>query len=162
WDLDYPRRDTMQPEHTPSEHVARLREALDEAVRLRLQADVPVAYYLSGGLDSSTILGIAARHESKPVETFTVAFDTESYDESSVAEAMAKHVGANHHSLAVTRDQIADHFADAVWHSETINPNTNGVAKYLLSAYVREFGFKVVLTGEGADETAAGYDFLVR
>jgi asparagine synthase (glutamine-hydrolysing) len=162
WDLDYPRRNASQPERTAGEHVDRLRDALEEAVRLRLQADVPVACYLSGGLDSSTILGMAARQTATPIEAFTVAFDAESYDESSIAADTARHAGANHHILSVTQDQIADHFADAVWHSETINPNTNGVAKYLLSEHVRRAGFKAVLTGEGGDEAAMGYDFLVR
>jgi asparagine synthase (glutamine-hydrolysing) len=162
WDLDYPRAGAAQPERTPGEHVLRLREALDEAVALRLQADVPVGCYLSGGLDSSLVLALAARRSSRPVDAFTVLFDDRSHDESSVAGEMARHAGARHHRLAVTQDDLADHFADSVWHSETVNPNTNGVAKYLLSRHVRNASYKVVLTGEGADETAAGYDFLVR
>jgi asparagine synthase (glutamine-hydrolysing) len=162
WDLDYPRRSYQQTDRTPGEHVMALREALNEAVQLRLQADVPVACYLSGGIDSSALLGVAARHSSVPIDAFTVAFNAETYDESLVAAETAKFVGARHHILAVTQDQIVDNFADAVWYSETINPNTNGVAKYLLSRYVRAAKIKVVLTGEGADETAAGYDFLAR
>src|SRR4029079_14569299 len=66
WDLDYPRRGDLQPERTPGEHIAVLREAFNEAVRLRLQADVPVACYLSGGLDSSALLCMAAKHSSAP------------------------------------------------------------------------------------------------
>jgi asparagine synthase (glutamine-hydrolysing) len=162
WDFDYPRRSDPQPERTPGEHIETLREALNEAVRLRLQADVPIACYLSGGIDSSTLLGIAARHAAVPIDAFTVAFDTETHNESLVASETAKFVGARHHVLTVTQDQIVDHFADAVWHSETINPNTNGVAKYLLSKYAQAEKFKVVLTGEGADEVAGGYDFLAR
>lgn len=162
WDLDYPKRGDPRPERTPGEHVTVLREALNEAVRLRLQADVPVACYLSGGLDSSALLGIAAEHSSAPVHAFTVAFNTETFDETIVATESTKHTGAFHHVLTVTPDQIVDHFSDAVWHSETVNPNTNGIAKYLLSEHVRANNFKVVLTGEGADETAAGYDFLAR
>jgi asparagine synthase (glutamine-hydrolysing) len=162
WDLDYPRRGDPQPERTPGEHIAVLREALNEAVRLRLQADVPVACYLSGGLDSSALLGMAAKHSSAPVHAFTVAFNGETFDETTVATESTRFAGAHHHVLAVTPDQIVDHFSSTVWHSETINPNTNGVAKYLLSEHVRANNFKVVLTGEGADETAAGYDFLAR
>ena len=135
--------------------------ALDDAVRVRLRADVPVACYLSGGLDSSAVIGLAARHASAPPDVFTVAFDAASQDECVVAEETARYVGARHSRLLVTQSDLADHFADAVWHSETVNPNTNGVAKYLLSRTVRD-AMRVVLTGEGADETAAGYDFLVR
>jgi asparagine synthase (glutamine-hydrolysing) len=162
WDLDYPRRDQTPLARTPAEHVSRLQQALEEAVVLRLRADVPVACYLSGGLDSSLVLGLAARHASKPVDAFTVAFDSASHDESDVAEETARAVGAHHHRVDVSQDELADHFADAVWHSETVNPNTNGVAKYLLSRRVRDASRKVVMTGEGADEVAAGYDFLVR
>ncbi len=162
WDLDYPRRDASLPERTPQDHILLLRESLDDAVRLRLQADVPVACYLSGGLDSSTVMGMASRHVSAPVEAFTVAFDDAAHDEFAVAMETARFVGGNQHTLVVTQDMIAESFADAVWHSETINPNTNGVAKYLLARHLRQSGFKVVLTGEGADEVAAGYDFLVR
>ncbi|HEY7579911.1 MAG TPA: asparagine synthase (glutamine-hydrolyzing) [Acetobacteraceae bacterium] len=162
WDLDFPRRDAPMPERLPEEHVALLRVALEEAVGLRLQADVPVGCYLSGGLDSSLVLGIAAHQAGAPIDAFTIAFDGDSQDESAVAAETARHVGARHHLFRVTEEQIADHFSDAIWHSETINPNTNGVAKYLLSHRVREAGLRVVLTGEGADEVAAGYDFLVR
>ena len=162
WDLDYPKRDAALPERSPQEHVLLLRDALDEAIRLRLEADVPVACYLSGGLDSSAVLGMASRHVSGAIEAFTVAFDGGSHDEPAVAEETAKRLGAIHHVLTVTQDMIVDNFADAVWHSETINPNMNGVAKYLLGRRVRQAGLKVVLTGEGADEVAAGYDFLVR
>jgi asparagine synthase (glutamine-hydrolysing) len=161
-DAGYPRRDEASADRTLTEHIARLQDALDEAVRLRLQADVPVACYLSGGIDSSTILALAARHRTEPIHAFTVGFEAEDYDESAAAAAMAEHVGARHHVLRVTDNCLADHFADAVWHSETINPNINGVAKYLLSKLARDAGFKVVLTGEGADEVAAGYEFLVR
>jgi asparagine synthase (glutamine-hydrolysing) len=162
WDLNYPRRDSALPARSPEEHADQLRDALDEAVRLRLQADVPVGCYLSGGLDSSMILSLAARHATTPIDAFTVAFDNEAYDESALAAETARYVGARHHVLTVTEDQLADHFAETVWHSETINPNTNGVAKYLLSRTVRQAGPRVVLTGEGADEVAAGYEFLVR
>jgi asparagine synthase (glutamine-hydrolysing) len=161
-DAGYSRRDEVCTDRTPSEHVVNLQDALDESVRLRLQADVPVACYLSGGIDSSTILALAARHRSDPIHAFTVGFDAEDYDESGAAARMAQHVGARHHVFRATDDCLADHFADAVSHSETINPNINGVAKYLLSKLAHDTGFKVVLTGEGADEVAAGYDFLVR
>ncbi|MFB6448174.1 asparagine synthase (glutamine-hydrolyzing) [Bradyrhizobium tunisiense] len=162
WDLDYPRRDAPQTERLPAQHAEALHEVLDEAIRLRLHADVPVACYLSGGLDSSALLGMASTHASSPIHAFTVAFNSETYDESLIAAETARFSNAHHHVLSVTSDQIVDNFADAVWHSETINPNTNGVAKYLLSKYVRDQNFKVVITGEGADETAAGYDFLAR
>ena len=113
--------------------------------------------YLSGGIDSCAILGIASKHHPQPIEAFTLCFDTAPYNEESVACEMAKHAGANFHPLPVTQETLADNFADAVWHSETLTANAHGVAKYLLSERVRDHGYKVVLTGEGSDEILAGY-----
>lgn len=161
WDLDLPRRSDPLPARSPGEQAARLRAALEEAVRLRMQADVPIGCYLSGGLDSSLVLALATRLTVEPVEAFTVSFDA-SHDEAGFAARTARQLGARHHVLPLAEADLAAHFADAVWHSETINPNTNGVAKYLLSRQVRDAGLRVVLTGEGADEVAAGYEFLAR
>jgi asparagine synthase (glutamine-hydrolysing) len=158
WDLDYPAA-AGAPDADGAGDAAwaeRLREALDEAVRLRLRADVPVGCYLSGGLDSSAVLGLAARHAGK-LKAFTVAFDQEGYDESPLAEETARRAGAEWAPLRVSQADLAERFADSVWHSETACKNAHGVAKFILSAHVRDAGYKVVLTGEGADEILAGY-----
>jgi asparagine synthase (glutamine-hydrolysing) len=157
WDQDYPRADALPPARTEAEVVEEMRAELVEATRLRLRADVPVGCYLSGGLDSCSLLGIASRLHPRPIEAFTIAFEEEVYDERPVAEEMAKLAGANFHCFEMSADLRADHFEDAIWHAEDPHGNGNTVAKYLLSERVRDFGFKVVLTGEGSDEIFGGY-----
>ncbi|HEX7477192.1 MAG TPA: asparagine synthase (glutamine-hydrolyzing) [Polyangiales bacterium] len=165
WDLKYPSADPSAdhsaghsaPRREDAHYVTQLRQSLVEAVRLRLRADVPVGVYLSGGLDSCALLGVAASLRSEPVDAFTIAFEKGPYDEGPIAEEMAARAGARFHRFDVSEDLLADRFADAVWHCETIIANGNAVAKFILSEKVRDYGFKVVLTGEGSDELFAGY-----
>ncbi len=157
WDQDYPHADELPRARSEGEVVEEMRAELIEATRLRLRADVPVGCYLSGGLDSCSLLGVASRYHDRPIEAFTIAFEEEVYDERPVAEEMAAHAGANFHCFEMSADLRADHFADAIWHAEDPHGNGNTVAKYLLSERVRDFGFKVVLTGEGSDEIFGGY-----
>jgi len=157
WDIDYPAADHPPQARPEQALIGGFREVLEEAVRLRLRADVPVACYLSGGLDSCAILGLAARHHADPISAFTLRFDNEAYDEGPVAEEMARLAGADYQPISLSGDDLADHFSDAVFHAEGACINAHGVAKFLLSRAVREAGFKVVLTGEGADEVLAGY-----
>ena len=83
-----------------------------------MRADVPVGCLLSGGLDSSAVLGVAASSAERPIAAFTVAFDHADYDESSGAKEAACHAGADHELLAITDRALADHFQAAVWHGE--------------------------------------------
>ncbi len=161
WDVVYPTTDDEPPCVSETDHAEGLRSVLDEAVRIRLRADVPVGCYLSGGVDSCAILGLAAKHRSDPIRAFTVRFDHEDYDEGEIASEMAASAGAEFTPIAVTGGDLADNFADAVFHAEGPCTNAHGVAKYLLSRRVRDAGFKVVLTGEGADEVLAGYPHFV-
>src|SRR5262249_24262368 len=87
WDFDYPTAATLAsaPVQSDRDHAIALERKLEEAVRLRLEADVPVACYLSGGLDSSTIIGLAARHVTAPLRAFSVVFDSPEYEEGSIA-----------------------------------------------------------------------------
>ena len=142
------------------EAVERVRELTEEAVRLRLVAGVPVGCLLSGGLDSSSVLGLAAAGSEKPVAAFTVGFERREYDESTGAREMAAAAGADHTVVMLSDSALADHFADAVRHAETLQYNTHGVARYLLARGVREAGYRSVLAGEGADEAFFGYEFL--
>jgi asparagine synthase (glutamine-hydrolysing) len=119
-----------------------------------------VACYLSGGIDSCAVLGLAQQQLTRPIRAFTLTFDNPLYDEAKIAEAQAKFVGASYHPVPVTGRDIADNYADAIWHAETQMFNGHGVAKYLLSQAVREAGIKVVFTGEGADEMLGGYSFF--
>jgi len=156
WDFNY--RATADVRQRPAEeYVAEFRDALEEAVRLRLRADVPVGCYLSGGLDSCAVIGLAARHRSDPIRAFTLTFDRPDYDEEREAREMAVRVGAEFHPIPIGQDDLADHLADAVHQAEAFCLNAHGVAKYLLSRAVRDAGYKVVITGEGSDEILGGY-----
>jgi asparagine synthase (glutamine-hydrolysing) len=156
WDFNYPRVADHTPQRSHAEYVAEFRQVLEEAVRLRLRADVPVACYLSGGLDSCAVLGLAAQHRPDPIRAFTLTFEGE-YDEGPQAREMAAKAGAEFIPIPIRQDDLADHFADAIVQSETFCLNAHGVAKYLLSRAVRDAGFKVVMTGEGSDEILGGY-----
>ena len=156
WDFNY--RATADVRQRPAEeYVAEFRDALEEAVRLRLRADVPVGCYLSGGLDSCAVIGLAARHHPDPIRAFTLTFDRPDYDEEREAREMATRVGAEFHPIPIGQDDLADHLADAVHQAEAFCLNAHGVAKYLLSRAVRDAGYKVVITGEGSDEILGGY-----
>jgi asparagine synthase (glutamine-hydrolysing) len=125
-----------------ADYAAEFRETFEEAVRIRLRADVPVGCYLSGGLDSCSVLGLAAIHHSKPIRAFTLSFDRAEYDEEAQAREMAAKTGAEFYPIAIRQDDLADHFADAILQSETLCFNAHGVAKYLLSrAIERRAGF---------------------
>jgi asparagine synthase (glutamine-hydrolysing) len=156
WDFDYPEERDI-PVLQDGEYAERFFAVLDEAVRLRMRADVPVGCYLSGGIDSCSVLGLMARHSASPVRAFSLAFDHPAYDESPIAREMAQRAGAEFTTIPVTQASLADDFSDAVWHGETFFANAHCVAKFALSRAVHEAGYKVVLTGEGADEILAGY-----
>lgn len=154
WDLDYPLAGTER--RSEEDFIAELRHTLDEAIRIRLRADVPVAFFLSGGVDSSTVLGMAAHHCPQP-HAFTVTFDDTPWDEGPIARETCARAGAVFHPLRVTDEEIADNLADAVWHGEMLGLNTHGVARYIQCRQVREAGYPVVLSGEGSDDIFAGY-----
>ncbi len=137
-----------------------IRISLEDAVVHRVRADVPVAAYLSGGLDSSLVVALAAKHA--PITAFGIAFDRAPYDEHRDAEAFARSIGVPFHPVHVSQDAILEHLPDAVFHSEGLCINGQLTAKFLLSRAVRDAGFKVVLAGEGADEVFFGYAHLVR
>jgi asparagine synthase (glutamine-hydrolysing) len=157
WDFDYPRADLGAPARSDAEYVEEFRQVFDEAVRIRLRADVPVGCYLSGGIDSCAVLGLAARHHQGPVRAFTLTFDRPEYNEGAIAEEMAARAKADFFPVPIRQDELADNFSDAILQSETLCVNAHGVAKYLLSRAVRKAGYKVVLTGEGSDEILGGY-----
>ena len=167
WDLPSspPGRRRFLPGDAPTipgfaEAVERVRELTEEAVGLRMVAGVPVGCLLSGGLDSSSVLGVAVACSRNPVAAFTVGFERHEYDESPGAREMAAAAVADHTVVMLDDSALADHFADAVGHAETLQYNTHGVARYLLARGVREAGYRSVLAGEGADEAFFGYEFL--
>jgi asparagine synthase (glutamine-hydrolysing) len=156
WDFNYPLAGTGTP-RSDADYAEEFRHSFEEAVRLRLRADVPVGCYLSGGLDSCAVLGLAAKHSSAPIRAFTLTFDGDAYDEEPQAREMAARAGADFNPIPIHQDDLADHFAAAITQAETFCLNAHGVAKYLLSRAVRNAGCKVVITGEGSDEILAGY-----
>jgi asparagine synthase (glutamine-hydrolysing) len=158
WDLAFPTAaELAADDRSDAEVIAGFRAVLDDAVRERLVADVEVASYLSGGIDSCAVLGLAQRHMDRPLRAFTLAFDDPLYDESELARAQAERAGASFCPIPVTTRALADAYGDAVWHAETPFMNGHGVAKFLLSRAVRDAGIKVVFTGEGSDEMLGGY-----
>ncbi|GAB1544096.1 asparagine synthase (glutamine-hydrolyzing) [Scytonema sp. NUACC21] len=157
WDFDYPLINNASTECTSEDYIEKLRYTLDEAVRLRLKADVPVGCYLSGGLDSSAVLGMAAKHSSEPIQAFTLSLDLEGYNEEAIARETAAHTGANIQVIPISQTDIAENFANTVIHGETLSVNANTTAKYVLNRTARNAGYRAVLTGEGADEIFAGY-----
>lgn len=157
WDFNYPAADAASPSKSDADYAAEFRHELEEAVRIRLRADVPVGVYLSGGLDSCSVLGLAARHHPEPIRAFTLTFEDAKYDEGAIAKEMAALAGAEFNPIPITQRDLADNFADAIAQSETICVNAHGVAKYMLSRAVRDAGYKVVITGEGSDEILGGY-----
>ena len=157
WDFDYPEAAALKNPKPLEAYVEGFRDVFNEAVNLRLRSDVPLGCYLSGGLDSCAVLGAMSALTNDPVQAFTLTFDQDDYNEHSIAEEMAAHVGADYHPIPISQADIADNFSDAIWHSETICINGHGVGKFLLSRAVRDAGFKVVYTGEGSDEILAGY-----
>lgn len=142
------------------ELISQFRHKLSQSVRLRLRADIPVCCHLSGGLDSSAVLGLAAEHAGSPIQCFSVTFDEESYDEKEIASRMARHAGAEFHPVRVTEKEMIEHLADAVYYSEGFAVNGHLPAKFLLHKAIRKAGYKVALTGEGSDELVAGYAHL--
>ena len=137
-----------------------LEDTLRDSIRLRLQADVPVGAYLSGGLDSSLISALAQVQKQGELRTFSVAFDDPSYDERAEQELVAQAIGTSHHVVDVGAMEIAAAFPEVVRHAETPLVRTAPVPLYLLAREVNEHDLKVVVTGEGADELFWGYDLF--
>jgi asparagine synthase (glutamine-hydrolysing) len=162
WKLQYPSREESEREDVRSEqwYAESLMELLDDAVEIRLRADVPVGAYLSGGLDSSVISALAHRHVEGKLETFSIGFESNGYDESSFQQRTASHLGTRHHPFVCRTAEVGLQFENALWHIERPVVRTAPVPMMLLSEKVREAGIKVVLTGEGADEILAGYDIF--
>jgi asparagine synthase (glutamine-hydrolysing) len=160
WDWTFPSRAEPTDFASIDEATDALRELLVDAVRLQLRADVPVGAYLSGGLDSSGIVALARRFTDAPVRTFSIAFEDAEFDESGHQQAMVRHIGTEHTTLRCKRRDIGEAFPRLIRHTEAPVLRTAPAPLMLLAQSVREAGYKVVLTGEGADEVFAGYDIF--
>jgi len=145
---------------TQAEYEEELENLLVDATSLRLRADVPVGAYLSGGLDSSLTTAIIRKHTNNRLETFSIAFENPEFDESQFQFKMADFLGTKHHVIHCTHADIGVVFPDVIWHTETPILRTAPAPLFLLSKLVNDHKFKVVLTGEGADEFLGGYDIF--
>ncbi len=157
WDMNFPQEKDRQNPESEEFYTELIREKLLEAVHLRLEADVPVGCYLSGGIDSCSILGLASAASQNPVKAFTIGFDSDVYDESAIAKQMADAAGAEQDILRLDASEIYDNLVRTHWHTERTIYNTLGTAKLLMSRHVSSSGYRVVLTGEGSDELFGGY-----
>ena len=159
WDLDFAPASTLES-CSEQELAEELLSLLVDSVKLRLRSDVPVGAYLSGGIDSSAIAALVKENTTKPLETFSVTFSDRVYDESSQQAQMVSSLGTGHHAVNCSYADIAEVFPDVIWHTETPVVRTAPAPLFLLSSLVREHNYKVVLTGEGADEILGGYDIF--
>ena len=142
------------------ESVEELTELFRDAIKLRLRADVPVGAYLSGGLDSSVTTAFIKEFDPNILNTFSIGFADQVFDETTYQEEAAAFFGTRHTAYKCTSQEIANNFSDTIYHTESPILRTSPTPMYLLSKKVRESNIKVVITGEGADEMFAGYNIF--
>ncbi len=160
WRITFPDRG-CEPVQDTRENAEALRERIIEAARLRfLRSDVPVGAYLSGGLDSSVTAAVISRYTAAPLRTFSLRFCDTDFDEGQYQKQMSAALGTQHQDIVVSRSDIAAVFPEVIWHAETPILRAAPAPLFLLSKLVRDSGYKVVVTGEGADEVLAGYDLF--
>lgn len=159
WDWTFPMH-PIRGERSEAEYAEELRALLIDAVRLQLRADVPVGAYLSGGLDSSAIAALIRHYTDAPLRTFSLTFEDAEFDERPYQHDLVERLGTTHTELHCRTADIRDVFPRAVWHAETPVLRTAPAPLMLLSAAVHQADYKVVLTGEGADEVFGGYDLF--
>lgn len=157
WQLQFPPQ-AEQGAIDPLEAAAEFRRRLREAVAAWRLSDVPVGSLLSGGLDSSALAALLTEL-SGPIHTFTIAFDAASHDEAAHARVVAQAIGAQHHELSLGSAEF-DHLPAVVNRLETPQCSATSLPIYLLYEACRAAGFKVILTGEGADELLGGYHWF--
>jgi asparagine synthase (glutamine-hydrolysing) len=156
WDIPVGRRDPAIERLSETETVALFREKLEDAVRTRLMADVPLGMFLSGGLDSSAIAALMAGMIDRPLETFSVAFKQRAFSELDYARQVATAIKANPHEITIDETDFFGALPRLVWHEDEPIAHPSSVPLYFVSKLAGEH-VKVVLTGEGSDELLAGY-----
>jgi asparagine synthase (glutamine-hydrolysing) len=159
WDWDFPVASDNENRST-DDYAEELRTLLIDAVRLQLRADVPVGAYLSGGLDSSIITAFIKNYTNSPLRTFSIAFEDAEFDESDFQRQAVEHLETHHTQVRCAKTDICQAFPRTIWHTESVILRTAPTPLMLLSATVRAEGYRVVLTGEGADEVFGGYDIF--
>ena len=145
----------IEPDIAPQEARAQVMELLDDATRLRLRSDAEFGAFLSGGLDSSTVVGLMARHMDRPVHSFSIGFDDPRFDETPHAQAAAARFGAQHTAETATPD-IARLWPRFIWHCDQPHQDVSFMPTDLVAGLARH-SVKMVLTGDGGDELFGGY-----
>jgi asparagine synthase (glutamine-hydrolysing) len=158
WDWSFPV--AAGPRRSDEDCAEELRALLVDSVRLQLRSDVPVGAYLSGGLDSAVVTAVARSVTRAPLRTFSLTFEDAEFDESAHQRELVAFLGTDHTSIRCSKRDIAAAFPRAILHAESPVVRTAPAPLMLLSGHVRAEGFKVVLTGEGADEVFGGYDLF--
>ena len=143
-----------------SEWTAEFNDLILDATRIRLRADVPVGAYLSGGIDSTFTSALVKQNFNNSLCTFSVQFTDDRFDETHYQETAIEALKTDHRSIRCSEENIGEIFPKVIWHTETPILRTAPVPLYRLSRLVRDNQFKVVLTGEGADEIFAGYNIF--
>ena len=159
WDWEYPTNNEFLQGST-QDLADELEDLLSDATRIRLRADVPVGAYLSGGLDSSSLVALIQKQNLSELRTFSIGFESQAHDESAFQSELSQYLGTQHSSIRCSRHDISSKFMDSIWHGESPILRTAPIPMNLLSGLVRQNDFKVVLTGEGADEVLGGYDIF--
>lgn len=152
WDFDYSESSEIKSE---AELIENLREKIREAVKIRLISEVPLGAFLSGGVDSSSVVGMMSQFSHQPVKTFSIGFNEDTFNELKFARLAAKHFRTEHHEFIVTPDlvEIVD---ELVWHFDEPFADSSALPTFIVSKMAREF-VTVVLSGDGGDELFAGY-----
>ncbi|MCU7845673.1 MAG: asparagine synthase (glutamine-hydrolyzing) [Candidatus Thiodiazotropha sp. (ex Monitilora ramsayi)] len=159
WDWDFS-AEGIDHNRSADDWAEELRSLMIDSVRLQLRADVPVGAYLSGGLDSSVITSLIKNYTDTPLRTFSIGFEDEEFDESGFQKELVDYLGTNHSHVMCKRSDIGEAFPRVIWHTETAIVRTAPTPLMLLSGAVTNSDYKVVLTGEGADEVFGGYDIF--
>ncbi len=157
WSLEFPSAQNTHHNNL-NRSVEEFTELIKDATSIRLRADVPVAAYLSGGLDSSVTTSLINEINPGNLKTFSIGFKDKEFDETAYQQEAANYFNTKHTAFECTAAEIADAFATTIWHTEFPLLRTSPTPMYLLSKKVRENNIKVVITGEGADEVLAGYN----
>jgi asparagine synthase (glutamine-hydrolysing) len=157
WDLDYPACGEVSFDKPEAYYIERLGELFERSVAYRLQADVPVGFYLSGGLDSSMIAAMISRLSTQKRHAFSISFSDAAISEHKYQSLMAEHVNADLHDIKFGWQEISNRLRDMIYHCECPVKETYNTCSMALSEAARDTGVPVVLTGEGADELFAGY-----
>jgi asparagine synthase (glutamine-hydrolysing) len=157
WDLDFPDAGQERRYSDSREGVDEFEHLLRRAVRRRLRGDVPVASYISGGLDSTAVLALGSQERGRPLASFTVGLEQAGPDERPRAAESAAALGSSLTTVTMDRVQIAEAYPALIRAAEYPVLDTSCACMLRLAARVHAAGYKVVLTGEGADEALAGY-----